>query len=91
MACRDQGRENKEGSPKVNKTNSLFPSLLNLLKSSVQADSPFPVVSKEQQLSSSSLLSAFFATVVLKCKLTLFADVASALYFPVVCWENLIH
>lgn len=48
MACRDQGRENEEGSPKLNKTNnSLFPSLLNLLKKSVQADDLFPAVSKE--------------------------------------------
>lgn len=48
MACRDQGRENEDGSPKMNKTNnSLFHSLFNLLKKSVQADSLFPVVSKE--------------------------------------------
>jgi len=51
MACRGQGRENEEGSPKLNKANSsLFPSLLNLLQKSVQADCLFPVVSKEQQL-----------------------------------------
>lgn len=47
VACRDQGGD-EEGLPKLNKTNnSLFPSLLNLLKKSVQADRLFPVVSKE--------------------------------------------
>lgn len=91
MACRDRGGD-EEGSPKLNKTNNcLFPSLLNLLKKSVQADAFFLLLARNSSFNQLVLLSAFFATVLLKMQTQIFAEVASVLYFLVVCCEKLIH
>lgn len=51
----------------------------------------FLLLARNSSFNQLVLLSAFFATVLLKMKTQIFAEVASALYFLVVCCEKLIH